>query len=110
MEIHETHVSEAIEFSPKATGDDYLVRGTMTFSTASLGLKLASVLLTNNRRSIRFDLAGIVRADSAGVGLLIEWLRIAHVAGCQLRFLNIPESLQAMIRVGGVEGMLPVDA
>ncbi len=101
---------QAIEFKAKAPEGDFLVRGDMTFATASLALKQASALLRGNHRSIRFDLAGISRADSSGVGLLIEWMRMANSSGCQLRYSNIPASLEAMIRVGGVEGMLPIDA
>ena len=98
-----------MEFIPEAKPGNFLVRGEMTFATAVSGLKQAAALLAENHRVMRFDLAGIDRADSSGVGLLIEWLRMARSCGCHLDFSNIPPALRAMIRVGGVEGILPVE-
>jgi|688.fasta_scaffold661748_2 phospholipid transport system transporter-binding protein len=109
MAGNDSTVLQAIEFKAKATEGDFLVRGDMTFATASMALKQASVLLKGDHQSIRFDLAGISRADSSGVGLLVEWLQMARLLGCQMRYSNIPASLDAMIRVGGVQGMLPID-
>jgi phospholipid transport system transporter-binding protein len=106
MDARDAIRPQAIEFRAKVTEGDFLVRGEMTFATASQGLKRAA----GSGRSVRFDLAGISRADSSGVGLMIEWLLVARSSGCQLRYSNIPTSLEAMIRVGGVEGMLPIDA
>ena len=47
-------------------------------------------------------------ADSAGAGLLVEWVRIAGVHGCEIEYTNLPGVLLAMIRVGGLQGMLPI--
>ena len=109
MDANDAIRPQAMEFRAKVTEGDFLVRGEMTFATASQGLKHAAALLKGSARSVRFDLAGISRADSSGVGLMIEWLRVARSSGCQLRYSNIPTSLEAMIRVGGVEGMLPIE-
>ena len=100
--------TEAIEFSPQAAPDHYLLTGVLTFATASAALKAAEPLLRS--ASLRLDLSGVSRADSSGVGVLIEWLRRAEAAGCRLQFAHIPESLRAMMRVGGVEGLLPLDS
>jgi len=98
-----------MEFIAEDKPGNFLVRGEMTFATAASGLKQAAALLEENHPEMRFDLAGIDRADSSGVGLLIEWLRMAHSCGCQLRFSNFPSALRAMIRVGGVAGILPAE-
>jgi phospholipid transport system transporter-binding protein len=100
---------ESIEFLPQATEGDYVLSGVLTFATASRALRAAAPLFGAGAKALRFDLSGVDRADSAGVGLLIEWLRGARAAGCQLRYAHIPETLRAMIRVGGIEGMLPID-
>jgi phospholipid transport system transporter-binding protein len=109
MDVNGSKGPQAIEITAKASEGDFLVRGDMTFATVSQGLKQASALLKGNCRSIRFDMAGVSRSDSAGVALLIEWLRLARSYGCELFYSNIPSSLDAMIRVGGVESMLPID-
>ncbi|MCK7579441.1 MAG: STAS domain-containing protein [Chromatiales bacterium] len=53
------------------------------------------------------DLAQVERADSAGLALMIEWLKRAQVAGCKLRFANIPVQVQTLIRVNGLQAALP---
>ncbi|ROR29770.1 STAS domain-containing protein [Inmirania thermothiophila] len=49
------------------------------------------------------DLAGLDRVDSAGLALLIEWLRRARGT---LRYEGAPQPLRALARVGGVAGLL----
>ncbi len=100
--------AETLTVTGSEGSQDYRLEGAMTFATATRGLQLVKPLLRPNAR-LRLDLSGVVRADSAGVGLLIEWLRLSRKTGSQLRYLHLPDSLRAMIRVGGVEGMLPID-
>ena len=52
------------------------------------------------------DLAQVTRADSAGLALLLEWLRGADQAGCRLRLANIPHQVQTLIRINGLNGAL----
>jgi phospholipid transport system transporter-binding protein len=99
---------ESIEFTGSAARGEFVLSGMLTFSTASAALKAAAPLF-REATSLRFDLSGVIRADSAGVGLLIEWLRMARDSGCQLRYAHIPESLRAIMRVGGVEDLLPIE-
>ena len=92
--------TESIEFTEPGAEGEYMLSGMLTFATASAALKAAAPLFRPGA-DLRFDLSGVVRADSAGVGLLIEWLRLARAAGSQLCFAHLPESLRAMMRVGG---------
>lgn len=88
--------------------DRYALHGELTFTTVAEALKLTAPLFTG-RDSLRFELDGIGRVDSAGVALLIEWVRRAREAGVSLLFAHLPARLWAIIRVGGVEKLLPVD-
>ncbi len=56
--------------------------------------------------ALTVDLAAVTRADSAGLALLIEWLRRARVAGRPLHFTRIPPQVQTLIRVSGLEKIL----
>jgi ABC-type transporter Mla MlaB component len=96
-----------VDFSITETREGYQLHGEMTFFTALTALKLAAPCLRQPKT--RFDLSGVLKADSAGVGLLVEWKRIAMQAGCELRYAGVPESLRAMIRVGGIQGLLPIE-
>lgn len=57
-------------------------------------------------RDMVFDLSAVGRMDSAGLALLVEWSRQAGLAGAAARFRNIPEGLQAMAQVYGVDRIL----
>ncbi|MGH8582833.1 MAG: STAS domain-containing protein [Gammaproteobacteria bacterium] len=57
-------------------------------------------------RAVVLDLSAVERMDSAGLALLVEWSRQAGLAGGVARFRNIPEQLQAMAQVYGVDRIL----
>ncbi len=99
---------ETLTVTGSETSGEFRLEGAMTFATAAQGLKLVKPLLSR-KASLRLDLSGVTRADSAGVGLLIEWLRLSREVGSHIRYAHLPDSLLAMIRVGGVAGMLPID-
>lgn len=48
-------------------------------------------------RDTVLDLGGVTRADSAGVALLLEWIREADKAGAALHFSNAPPQMRAII-------------
>ncbi len=52
------------------------------------------------------NLEVVTQSDSAGLGLLIEWLRLARTAGRTLKFINIPSQMQVLIRVNGLQDTL----
>jgi len=60
-------------------------------------------------REISVDLAGVTRADSAGLALLVEWLRESECRGGTIRFENVPVQLLSMARVCGLDRILPLD-
>jgi len=43
------------------------------------------------------DLSGVTRADSAGVALLLEWVRDAQQNNASLSFVNAPAQMRAII-------------
>jgi phospholipid transport system transporter-binding protein len=58
---------------------------------------------------IEVDLSGVAEGDSAGLALLIEWLRIARKSGRAIRFAHIPAQLNALARISEVEDLLNTD-
>lgn len=55
------------------------------------------------------DLAGVERADSAGVALLLAWQRRAIASGVDLQFANIPAGIRAFIDLCGLTSVLSVE-
>jgi phospholipid transport system transporter-binding protein len=56
------------------------------------------------------DLAEVRRIDSAGLALLVEWLRQAQRKGISIHFENIPSQMRAIVTVCGLEEILPASA
>ncbi|KPJ93823.1 MAG: hypothetical protein AMJ53_06475 [Gammaproteobacteria bacterium SG8_11] len=62
----------------------------------------------HNRNSddLNIDLKAVSRSDSAGVALLIEWMRQAKKNHKTIRFDNIPEQMRELAEVSGVDKLL----
>jgi phospholipid transport system transporter-binding protein len=81
------------------------VSGALTFDTAP-GLYHESRGWFVAGAELVIDLAQVERADSAGLALMVEWLKRARVTGCRLHFANIPAQVQTLIRVNGLQAAL----
>jgi phospholipid transport system transporter-binding protein len=81
------------------------VAGELTFETVP-ALYQDSLGWFAGTGELVIDLAQVTRADSAGLALLIEWLRVADKAGCRARLANIPQQVQTLIRINGLHGAL----
>jgi phospholipid transport system transporter-binding protein len=57
--------------------------------------------------AVTVDLAEVSELDSSALALLLAWLREAKAAGRALAFTNLPESLQTIARLYGVQDLLP---
>lgn len=55
------------------------------------------------------DLSRVTRCDSAGVAMLVDWLRLAAGQGTQLRYRGAPEQVVAIARVSDLESLLLQD-
>ncbi len=55
---------------------------------------------------LRIDLSGVQESDSAGLALLLEWLRIARKRKQNVRFANVPNQIAALARISEVEELI----
>lgn len=83
----------------------YRVSGELSFATVT-ELLLQSRSLLAGESSVEVDLSGVTHADSAGLSLLIEWLRQAKLQGKQLHYLALPAQLGALASISEVDGLL----
>lgn len=96
-------------FSIRSAGPGcHALDGELSFASVELALKKTSKFFTSPPRMV-FDLAGISKADSAGLALLLEWLRQAGLGGVELHYVNLPRQLLVMAQVAGVDGILIID-
>lgn len=59
-------------------------------------------------REMTINLADVTRADSAGVALLLDWLRQARAAQSTLHYHNTPQQMRDMIHFCALEQVLPL--
>ncbi|MEK7321592.1 MAG: STAS domain-containing protein [Pseudomonadota bacterium] len=83
----------------------YVLSGELTFETVPVAWRETQHLFVDGR-SLHFDLANVGRADSAGIALLIEWLRLARQSGARVSYEHMPASILAIARVTGLEAVL----
>jgi phospholipid transport system transporter-binding protein len=60
----------------------------------------------NGLKDVEVDLTDVAESDSAGLALLIEWLRAGKRNGQQVRFVNIPSQIAALARISEVQELL----
>ncbi len=85
----------------------FRVTGTLTFSTVPEFYQKSKESLTFDDATY-IDLRGVKHADSAGLALLIQWMRDAHMKQQTVHFSNIPLQLLAIAKVCSVEVLLPI--
>ena len=83
----------------------FALTGEITFETAERVL-LASEDPFEQHTRIEVDLAGVTKADSAGLALLLEWITWANHTVREIRFLSMPERILAIARTTEVEQLL----
>ena len=81
------------------------VKGPVTFATAGQLLEAGKAVFSS-QADVTINLHEVTSVDSAGLALLLEWLRQARADGRAVRFVDIPQKLLAIARLSGVEALL----
>jgi phospholipid transport system transporter-binding protein len=87
----------------------FKLEGELSFVSVQTAIHKTADLFALPVNKMVFDLAGITKADSAGLALLLEWLRQASLGGVDLHYVNLPGQLLAMAHVAGVDDILIID-
>lgn len=86
-------------------GGRFRVSGVLDATTAGELLKQSGERFAS-ASELEVDLAGVSEADSAGLALLIEWMRVTKEAGRSIRFDHVPGQISALARISEVEDLL----
>jgi phospholipid transport system transporter-binding protein len=85
----------------------FRVSGVLDASTAADVLEESEPCFAQAQEPmLEVDLGGVGDSDSAGLALLIEWLRIAKQAGKKIHFANVPAQIEALARISEVEDLI----
>jgi len=88
-----------------------VVTGELTFATARDARQVGTLVLESSRATdLVIDCAGVARADSAGLAVLLDWLAWARRKSRRLKLENLPASLVAIARISEVDGLLTATA
>jgi len=93
----------------KTPHNQFELSGLLTFETVPVKFGQIQTLL-HQQSDMIIDLSGVKRADSAGVAMIMEWVRLARQNGKHIEFLNAPDQMMSIIRMSGLEHILPLDS
>ncbi|HKJ22874.1 MAG TPA: STAS domain-containing protein [Gammaproteobacteria bacterium] len=86
----------------------YLLCGELSFATVPALLREVDTPF-NGQEQVILDLERVTRADSAGLALLVEWVRRARQRSTPLTIRNMPPQLQGMAKVAGLDRVLSLN-
>lgn len=98
--------SDSSNLSRREDGS-FFIRGVLDFQTVPViwqqGLKLFG-----EEPSLVLDLQEVGRSDSAGLALLIAWMRFARSENKSISYVNMPSQMLAIARVSSLDSILPL--
>ncbi|MBN2689351.1 MAG: STAS domain-containing protein [Gammaproteobacteria bacterium] len=87
-----------------------LLNGKLNFATVvpvrELGMSFIDGFLQS---TIVFDFSEAVISDNAALALFTAWLRYAASKGKKIRFANIPQQLQDMLELTGLNAIIQIE-
>lgn len=87
--------------------DTLLVSGELDFeSVLALEKQGGDWLAADAPSQAIVDLSGVTYSSSAGIALLLGWLRIARQQQKSLTIYQLPRDMAALAKVGGLEDLL----
>jgi phospholipid transport system transporter-binding protein len=82
----------------------FIVDGDLTFSAMDKKTVSSFAFLTATKQ-ITLDLSKVGNVDSAGLALILEWIKHARSKRVQLRFINMPGQLVNLAKLSGLDNM-----
>ncbi len=102
MTVHRTPATVAFA---RRDGGTLALTGTLVFATATRAFTEGRQALAAGT-AVRLDLAGVTRADSAGLACIVALAAHARRAGHALMVVQWPAGLRALAEVCGVLALL----
>lgn len=98
--------SDSINLSRREDGC-FILKGVLDFQTVPV-IRRQGLDLFSEAPSLVLDLQGVSRSDSAGLALLIEWMRFARSQNKPISFINMPPQMLAIARASSLDSILPL--
>lgn len=91
--------------SIKANQTHLCVEGDVTLANV-MAVYESSLPLIHQGQCFAFDFSGVHSSDSAGVALMIAWMRLAASQGKVASFDHIPEKLMAIAKAASLDTLI----
>lgn len=83
-----------------------MLSGSVTLANVAGVLQEGLQQIRDGARTI--DLGGVTELDSSLLAMLLAWLREAKRHDSELAFANLPQGLETIAQLYGVDGLLPL--
>ena len=84
------------------------IAGDLSFGTVGELIARGADAIQGTGKTI-FDLGKVTRTDSAGLALMVEWLRRARQKNTRIEIINMPEQMRSIARMSKLDGVLLAD-
>ena len=85
----------------------FALSGPLDYTSVVPALELGKQVFQGHAR-VELDLAGVTRANSAGLALLLEWVGDMQHRDAQFTLLHLPAALADIARISNVSELLPL--
>jgi len=92
----------------KLDAHQFVLSGELTMQTVPTVARDSQALIDKMHGDVKINLAKVKRADSAGLALLIDWLRQAQSKNIKLEFEHLPEQLMQIAKLSELHELLPI--
>ena len=85
-----------------------MVSGDLGFQTVMhvWAQSLPLLAQANTVSELQFDLSNVISSDSAGLALLLEWVKYAKRINRKISFQYLPAQLNSIIAVAGISDLI----
>lgn len=80
----------------------FVINGDLTFASIDQHT-VKSFTFLKSAKEVSLDLSKVSNTDSAGLALMIEWIKYCRHNRVQLSFKNIPEQLLTLAKLSGFD-------
>lgn len=84
-------------------GGRLIVSGDLNFATVAILWEKSQSFLFS-LPALDFDLSQVSSSNSAGLALLVEWIKYANRANKPIKFTEVPSQLKSILSASGMDG------
>ena len=83
----------------------FLIRGDLNFSNV-MSIYRKSVQPSQHCPELVFDFSQLTSSDSAGLALIIEWIKLSRQLNKPIRFAHLSSDLMSIAKAAGIDELL----